>query len=73
MVSQDDDVWCMEWLIDLYQTEVVSPLLNKASFLEDFEGVALKDVEDVLWKEYEEWAEERILKAKETLAENMEE
>ena len=72
MHDSTNDVWCVEWLIDLYQTEVVDPLMKKASILEEFDGFSLKEVEEFIWVDYEDWAEERILKAKEALAENYE-
>ena len=73
MINPEEDVWCMEWLIDLYQVEVVDRIINKALFLEEYDGISIKEMEDSIWKDYKRWAEERILTAKEALAENNEE
>ena len=73
MTDPKEDVWQMEWLIDLYQIEVINPLMSKAWVIEECKnGVTLDEIEECMWKDYKVWAEERILRAKEALAENYE-
>lgn len=67
------DVWSKKWLMDEFQEKMVEVLMNQAWAIDELmAGVDVSDIEDVIWEDYENWANDYLLKMKEEIILNNE-
>lgn len=60
------DLWDLDWLTDKFKEEVVDKEMKQAWAIEEIEyGANAEDIENLIWKDYPAWAEQKLLDAKE--------
>jgi hypothetical protein len=63
-----DDVWFSDRLIHKFKTEIVPKIMKLDWVVEELEsGRSPVEISDMIWKDYESWAEDEIIREKEEL------